>query len=251
MHNKYSRWINTVVSPNFSEELPYQQDTIIRQTGAIADPTFGFLFVPTKLYEESNIYEIASVLFDDTGSFSISSGKPDNFSSPDAYFEYISVKWQAANDNYFASKIPFRRTSYQLSLSDLNEAKNYIVEQHLDILKFVWENDYIVLERSPPKLESLGAILKDAPGIAIGAYVGIQSGMSYPPIMLITVPTGIILCGAAFGVACALRDGLRARITELTSKSSGDHRPEPEATASDEDEGHEAAARDDDSDNLV
>ncbi len=57
-------------------------------------------------------------------------------------------------------------------------------------------------------------------GIAIGAYVGFQSGAHYPPLLLFTVPAGMVICGAAYGVAMALRQGLRDKILAMTRSTS-------------------------------
>ena len=85
-------------------------------------------------------------------------------------------------------------------------------------------NPAIVLEQSPPTLKDLLELLKDSPGIAIGAYAGLQAGGIYPPLLLLTVPTGMILGGAAFGIAMALRQGLAKRLEDYFDKSAASFR---------------------------
>lgn len=67
----------------------------------------------------------------------------------------------------------------------------------------------IVVEQSPIDLKSIHDILASGSGAAIGALIGfsIASG----PLLLIAVPTGMLVCGAAAGLAKGLEEGLRVR----------------------------------------
>jgi len=69
----------------------------------------------------------------------------------------------------------------------------------------------IPIEQSPLIQESLAKLATTASGVGIGAYIGfVAFGQS--PLLLITVPAGIIICGAARGIGQALEEGLRDRI---------------------------------------
>lgn len=68
----------------------------------------------------------------------------------------------------------------------------------------------IPFEESPLQSKSLAEILAATGGT--GAVVGFAVGH---PVLLLVVPAGIILCGAATGIAQALRIGLRAHILRL------------------------------------
>ena len=72
----------------------------------------------------------------------------------------------------------------------------------------------IPMEQSPLDLESLASLVTKASAVGIGAYAGfvIAGGT---PLLLITVPTGMIIFGAASGVAKALEEGLRDRVLAL------------------------------------
>lgn len=69
----------------------------------------------------------------------------------------------------------------------------------------------IPFEQSPLSLESLGRLVTTAGGAGVGAYVGFVAFGS-GPMLLITVPAGMMICGAARGVAQALEEGLKDRL---------------------------------------
>jgi len=69
-------------------------------------------------------------------------------------------------------------------------------------------------EQSPLSLESLGKLVVSASGAGIGAYAGfVLAGPT--PLLLITIPAGMIICGAAKGIADALEQGLRDRLVRF------------------------------------
>ena len=91
----------------------------------------------------------------------------------------------------------------------------------LDVLWILLNDDTIVVEHSPPIFASLASFLKGASGVAIGAYVGIATGIPNPMLMFVTVPFGIIIVGAASGVGHALEQGLRDMILRLLGAVPG------------------------------
>jgi hypothetical protein len=75
-------------------------------------------------------------------------------------------------------------------------------------------SDLIPFEQSPLNLESLVGLVTKATGVAMGAYAGfVMSGGT--PLIFVTVPAGMIIFGAAAGVAKALEEGLRERLLNL------------------------------------
>jgi hypothetical protein len=74
----------------------------------------------------------------------------------------------------------------------------------------------IVIEQSPPTAEQLIELLKRGSGWTVGTWVGWQvaAAIGYYPLLIGTVPLGIILIGGAIGVGEGLRAGLHARIEE-------------------------------------
>jgi hypothetical protein len=72
----------------------------------------------------------------------------------------------------------------------------------------------IPFQESPLDLHSLAELTVKATGVGIGAYAGfVASGGT--PLVLITVPLGMVLVGAAAGLGRALEEGLRKRILSL------------------------------------
>src|SRR5262245_51923621 len=75
-------------------------------------------------------------------------------------------------------------------------------------------DEVVPVEHSPLKAEALATLVTKATGAGLGAFAGfVAFGAS--PLLLVTVPAGMIICGAAKGVADALESGLRERLMEL------------------------------------
>lgn len=76
----------------------------------------------------------------------------------------------------------------------------------------------IPFENSPLSPSSLQEIVRGATSTGAGAYIGfVLAGPT--PLLLLTVPAGVVICGAAWGVAKGLEDGLRKRVAKLISKA--------------------------------
>lgn len=86
----------------------------------------------------------------------------------------------------------------------------------------------IPFQESPIDLHSLGELALKATGVGFGAYIGFVA-FAGTPFVMITVPAGMILCGAAAGFGRALEEGLRARILKLMGvpDSTKSHSPTP------------------------
>ncbi len=88
------------------------------------------------------------------------------------------------------------------------KSKAHRFAQHLAFSRVV------PFEQSPLELDSIANLVTNASGLGVGAYVGfVTVGVS--PLLFLTVPAGMILCGAASGVAKALEEGLRRRLMSL------------------------------------
>jgi hypothetical protein len=88
--------------------------------------------------------------------------------------------------------------------------------QHRALAQYILNDASLPFEQSPLQGISLGALGKASP-YALGAYIGYAAGGG-TPLILITVPAGIIVCGAAAGVGKALEEGLREKIKLLLAK---------------------------------
>jgi hypothetical protein len=84
-------------------------------------------------------------------------------------------------------------------------------------IETVLYEESIIMESSPPMLTSLSSMLNHASGVAIGAYVGVQTAtaMGNPLLMFMTVPIGMLIIGSAAGVGMALEHGLRDMILKV------------------------------------
>jgi hypothetical protein len=77
----------------------------------------------------------------------------------------------------------------------------------------------VIIENSPPSLINFNELLKSAgPAVAIGTFIGI-SATTYP-ILLATVPAGIIVVGAAVGISKVIQDGLTKVLERWISKQA-------------------------------
>jgi hypothetical protein len=79
--------------------------------------------------------------------------------------------------------------------------------------------DLIPFEASPLDLRSLASIATAASPLGIGVAVAFAVFGS-SPLLLVAVPAGMIVCGAAAGVSRALEQGLRHRMLELLTRRS-------------------------------
>jgi hypothetical protein len=73
----------------------------------------------------------------------------------------------------------------------------------------------VPFEHSPLGGEALAKLLTRASGAGIGAGIGIMVAGGPTPLLLITVPAGMIICGSAKGIADGLEEGLRYRVRHL------------------------------------
>jgi hypothetical protein len=82
----------------------------------------------------------------------------------------------------------------------------------------------IILETSPPFLMNFNVLLKSAgPAVAIGTFVGI-SAATYP-ILLITVPAGIVAVGAAIAISKIMQDGFPKVVERWISRPASESPP--------------------------
>jgi hypothetical protein len=73
----------------------------------------------------------------------------------------------------------------------------------------------IIVENSPPEAVTFRSLLAKAPGVAIGTFVGMKAAGDTTLLMLLTVPTGIVVCSSAIGVSKALEKGLNKAVERL------------------------------------
>jgi len=87
-------------------------------------------------------------------------------------------------------------------------------EPSLDDSKFaelICFDTAIPFENSPLSAESLAKLVTHASGPAIGAFVAFVICGS-TPLLFVAVPAGMLICGAAKGVATALEEGLKKKL---------------------------------------
>jgi hypothetical protein len=85
----------------------------------------------------------------------------------------------------------------------------------LEFAEYVSYADVVPFESSPLSPDSLGKILTAGSGAGIGAGVALMVAGGPTPLLFVTVPAGMIVCGAAMGVSEALQKGLRYKILKL------------------------------------
>lgn len=82
-----------------------------------------------------------------------------------------------------------------------------------DFAEYLTFAPVVPIERSPLEGLSLDQIVQTG-GTGVGAYIGIVVAGA-TPLLFITVPAGMIICGAAAGVGMGLFKGLSDRISQL------------------------------------
>jgi hypothetical protein len=78
----------------------------------------------------------------------------------------------------------------------------------------------VITERSPPDATPFRELLKKSGHVAIGSFIGYNAARDRPWVMLLSIPGGIIIAGAAVGISKGLLSGLQRaverRIRDLT-----------------------------------
>jgi hypothetical protein len=152
--------------------------------------------------------------------------RPDhrrNISRLDAYIsELAGLRSRAPSSDDEEEKLRAEIGSVETALEGLRqivEPEEQYISGLVDSLSTeVCHHQSIVIERSPPSLDSLLGILKTGSGVAIGSWLGIEATSYYDPLVLFAaVPMGIIVCGAAAGISEGLQRGLKERIAKLVS----------------------------------
>lgn len=92
-----------------------------------------------------------------------------------------------------------------------------IANRYYRFAEYLTMAEVVPFEGSPLSAESVGNLITTASGVGLGAYTGfIVAGGS--PLVFVLVPAGMIVFGAAAGVARALEEGLRERVLGLIRK---------------------------------
>lgn len=98
-----------------------------------------------------------------------------------------------------------------------------------NFVNYMLYSDIVVIEQSPPRLESVINLAKRGSGIAIGAYTvntytGMDIGDGNTLLLLISVSTGIVIGGASVGVTRGLEVALENKIVDLFNEEKSRRR---------------------------
>jgi hypothetical protein len=96
--------------------------------------------------------------------------------------------------------------------------REQFTQDHPELLAFAEYVTYaniIPVEHSPLGADSLGSILASGSGAGIGAAVGVMVAGGPTPLLFVTVPLGMILCGSAKGIGEGLGEGFRHKIRKI------------------------------------
>ncbi len=102
----------------------------------------------------------------------------------------------------------------RISPSDIQrfEIEQYL--RHMEFAEILSMAPVVPFEQSPLSLDSVASLITKTSGVGLGAYAGFVVGGA-SPLIFVTVPAGMIIFGAAAGVANALEKGLRDRLLKL------------------------------------
>jgi hypothetical protein len=119
---------------------------------------------------------------------------------PELYRPILDTSWAAAKHHYLHTII---EGDYEKLHPEKTEFALYLIQAEI-----------VPFENSPLEGVSLEKLLTNVSAVGLGGYIGfVVAGSS--PLLFITVPAGMIICGAASGLARGLEDGLRRRIKNL------------------------------------
>jgi hypothetical protein len=113
--------------------------------------------------------------------------------------------------------------------TDVEYAKSDL--QFAEIVAF---EPIVPIEESPLQAQVLATLVAKGSGVTIGAFAGFVA-VGASPLLLVTVPAGMIICGAVKPVAEALECGLRDRLRDfLRGKAKKKKSPPPGPSIDDE-----------------
>lgn len=92
----------------------------------------------------------------------------------------------------------------------------------LSFATYLFEQPLIPFRRSPISGESLAQLVGRVSGAGTGGFIGAYAGIDHGLLVLLTAPGGMIVGGAAMGVATALEAGLHDRVLRLIRPPSPD-----------------------------
>jgi hypothetical protein len=134
------------------------------------------------------------------------------------HLELVHLETTQHTDRSVPSRLPELLFTMLKTGEDINRIKKVRKHSNYDVIDQLCNeaafSKLIPFQESPIDLHSLAELAVKATGVGLGAYAGfVASGGT--PLVLITVPAGMILCGAAAGFGRALEEGLRTRILSL------------------------------------
>jgi hypothetical protein len=104
---------------------------------------------------------------------------------------------------------------YWRSLGELSTRPGGNVNPRIrEFSEYVVYADVIPVEHSPVGPDSLAKLIAAGGGAGVGALVGFMAAGGPTPLLFLTVPAGIIICGSAQGIADGASEGLRHRVRE-------------------------------------
>ena len=77
-------------------------------------------------------------------------------------------------------------------------------------------NESIIIERSPPVAETLINLVHGATSTSVGIWLASRFDAD-PYVMMITIPAGVIIMGAAFGISKGLERGIAKRLEKIVN----------------------------------
>ncbi len=175
------------------------------QNNVIENPGIAFAFFNLKQIDESlSDHKIDDWLIDNAIDGIFDAG--DNFGVPpksSAIKEFLGV----AITGYHGA---VKSESFLQALREGGTTNESVSD-------FAFNGD-IVIEHSPPDLTTIAKAIRQSPTILLGTYTGIGIAGENYPLMLVTIPAGIIVFGAAVGVSKGLQNGLNKSIETWIKK---------------------------------
>jgi hypothetical protein len=93
------------------------------------------------------------------------------------------------------------------------------------------QSELVIVTQSPPVQESFHSLAKMASGVVVGAWVGSQAAADLQPMLLfVLVPAGMVIVGAASGIATALENGLNQWLSRKLGAPKEPRRRAPPAS---------------------
>ena len=128
--------------------------------------------------------------------------------------QLLEHRWFDRQESAASAFLDLAVRGYERTITFSTAVANFGSTHNPGIVQSAMDGD-IIVQNSPPEAVTFRSLLAKVPGVAIRTFVGMRAAGDMPMLMLLTVPTGIVLCSSAIGVSKALEKRFNKAVEKL------------------------------------